>query len=413
MMNSVLQSGVAADVGMDPARLQHASDLAAGWVARGDTPSLVVLVARRGQVVLHEAFGVCHPDDTTPTLLRDSIFPVASLSKPIAAAAIMCLVEDGLIGLNRAFIDYIPELDRPEVEGLADATVADLLRHTAGIDDIVFTDYILANRRWEGDVPPPAPGQHPHLNRIVHLAAGAPLTHPPGSVHLYSSLGYMLLGDIVRRASGQPFWQFVRSRLFDPLGMRDSHYVLPAEMRVRRVYRAAGFPVTQSRSPWFPGIDTPEYDAMDWAGSGAASTASDLAVFCQMLLNGGCYGGRRILSQASVAAMTRAPNATGIRMTFPGINAATGKRADVPLSLGGYGFGLVIFGDGDRFRLNCSLAAPSTIGHVGAGGTCVWADPERELVGVYLSVGRQLIRGTLIDSNVDLFQNAVHAAVVD
>ena len=73
----------------------------------------------------------------------------------------MCLVEDGLIGLNRAFIDHIPELDRPEVEGLADASVADLLHHTAGIDDLAWRGFILAGDRWASDILPPGPGQHP------------------------------------------------------------------------------------------------------------------------------------------------------------------------------------------------------------------------------------------------------------
>ena len=81
MTSPMLQIGTPEDVGMDPARLRIARALAAGWVARGDTPSLVVLVARRGRVVLHEAFGVRHPNDTSPTLQRDSIFPVSSLSK--------------------------------------------------------------------------------------------------------------------------------------------------------------------------------------------------------------------------------------------------------------------------------------------------------------------------------------------
>ena len=334
MTGSVLRTGVPEDAGMDPTMIQHARDLAAGWVARGDTPSLVVLVARRGVVVLHEAFGVRQPGDTTPTLQRDSIFPINSCSKPITAAAVMCLVEDGLIGLNRAFLDYIPELDVPGVEGLADASVADLLRHTAGIDDLVFRDFVLADGRWGAEVPPPAPGQHPVLNRIIHLAAGAPLTYPPGSTLSYSGIGYMFLGDIVRRVSGMPFWQFVRSRLFEPLGMHDSQFVLPATLRTRRVYRRHGFPFTAATSPWYAGIDSPEFDEADWGGNGASSTTTDLAAFLQMLLHGGTYGGRRILSRASVAAMTRPQNGPGVPFTMPWIDPASGKRADrkVPLS---------------------------------------------------------------------------------
>ena len=136
MTSRVLHEGAPEDVGMDPARVERLRALVGGWVKCGDTPSVVVLVARRGVVVLHEAFGVLRHGDTEPTLRRDSIFPISSCSKPITAAAVMCLVEDGLIGLNRPFVDYVPELDVPGVQWLAEARVADLLCHTSGIDDL-------------------------------------------------------------------------------------------------------------------------------------------------------------------------------------------------------------------------------------------------------------------------------------
>ena len=207
------------------------------WVECGDTPSVAVCVARRGVVVLHEAFGVRRHGDTTQTLRRGSIFPILSCAKPITAATVMCLVEDGLIGLNRPFVDYVPELDVPGVEGLAEARVADLLCHTSGIDDLALGAFREAAAERAPDLPPPAPGQHPIINRLIRLAAGAPLARP-GSAMLYSGFGYELLGDIVRRVGGQPFWQFVSSRIFEPLGMEDSHFVLPPALRERRVYRA-------------------------------------------------------------------------------------------------------------------------------------------------------------------------------
>src|SRR6267142_3176687 len=101
MTTYVLQEGAPQDVGMDPARIQRLRQLVGEWVQRGDSPSVVVLVARRGVIVLHEAFGVRRPEDTTPTLKLDSIFPLASIAKPFTAAAVMCLAEDGLLGLNR------------------------------------------------------------------------------------------------------------------------------------------------------------------------------------------------------------------------------------------------------------------------------------------------------------------------
>ena len=412
MTSPVLQEGAPEKVGMDPERLDRVRKLAAGWVEKGDTPSLVVLVARRGVIVLHEAFGVRRPEDTAPTLKRDSIFTIASCSKPITAATVMCLVDDGLIGLNRPFIDYVPELDVPGVPWLDEVTVADLLCHTSGIDDLELGTFIDAAAGRSPELPPGAPGQHPTLGKRIHLAAGAPLARRPGAALLYSNFGYQLLGDIVRRVSGQPFWQFVRTRLFEPLGMRDSHFVLPPELRGRRVYRAPGMPGTQPAPGLHRGSDSPEYDELDLGSTGAASTAHDLAVFLQMLLNRGAYGGKRILSAASVAAMTRHQVDTSIPWIWAFVHPATGKRAEVELRSGGYGYGLYIFGAGDRFRANGSLASLSAFGHMGYGGFYMWADPERDLVGVYLGVSPRLHRDMPV-TNTALFQNAVHGAILE
>ena len=409
MKISELREGTPEDVGMDPVRIGRLRDLVGGWVKSGDTPSVIVLVARRGVIVLHEAFGVLRHGDPTPTLKPDSIFPISSCSKSITAAAVMCLVDDGLIGLNHPFIDYIPELDVPEVQWLWEARVADLLCHTAGVDDLKLSDFIAAAAEGSSELPPPAPGQHPVLNQRIRLAAGAPLARRPGTAMLYSNFGYNLLGDIVRRVSGLPYWQFVQSRLFEPLGMHDSYFVLPPELRERRVYRAPGMPATEP-TPIHRGIDSPEYHELGSGAGSAASTVRDLAAFFQMLLNRGSYGGRQILSRASVAAMTRHQVDDSIPQIMPVFR--NGKRLDFEFRGGGYGYGLFIFRAGDRFMSNGALASLSAFGHVGYGGSCVWADPEREVVGIYLSVAPRMIRDIAV-INSDLFQNAVNAAILD
>src|SRR6266550_4081101 len=219
MKGSELREGLPEDVGMDPVRIRRLRDLVGGWVENGDTPSVVVLVARRGVIVLHEAFGVRCYGDPTPTLKPDTLFPISSCSKPLTAAAVMCLVEDGLIGLNRPFIDYIPELDVPDVQWLQEARVADLLCHTSGIDDLKLGEFIAAAAHRSSELAPPAPGQHPVINQRIRLSAGAPLARRPGTAMLYSNFGYNLLGDIVRRVSGLSHWHFIQSRLFEPVGM--------------------------------------------------------------------------------------------------------------------------------------------------------------------------------------------------
>src|SRR5215467_7971689 len=104
-----LRPGEPEEVGMSARRVRHVGQLAAGWVAQGITSALVVLVARRGVIVLHEAFGRLTPDDDAPPLPPDAIYPIASITKPITATAVMILVEDGLIGLNRPVAEYIPD----------------------------------------------------------------------------------------------------------------------------------------------------------------------------------------------------------------------------------------------------------------------------------------------------------------
>ena len=160
------------------------------------------------------------------------------------------------------------------------------------------------------------------------------------------------------------------------------------------------------------GIDSSEFDEMDLGPAGAALTAKDLAVFGQTMLNQGSYAGQRVLSPSSVAAMTRNQIDKTIPAIIPWINAATGERIDKNIAGTSYGFGLAIFGEGDRFDKNGSLASLQAFGHVGNGGTCFWADPVNELVGVYFSVSPRLKRG-FYTSDADLFQNAVHAAIVD
>jgi len=272
MTHWILSEGKPEDVGMDASRIDRLRKLAAAWVDRGQTPSLVLLAARRGTIVLHEAWGVRRPEDKTATLKRDSIFPLASCTKPITAAAVMCLVDDGLIGLNRPIVEYIPEWDVPGVQWLEEVKVVDLLCHTAGLDDLALGAFVQKAAEASPIVPAAGRGQHPKINERIRWAAGAPLAHRPGSAVLYSNFGFNLLGDIVRRVSGQAFWQFVQSRIFDPLAMHDSSYVFPAEQRERRVYRLPGMPSTQPVPGLHGGIDSPEYDALDSGSNGAAST---------------------------------------------------------------------------------------------------------------------------------------------
>src|SRR5438045_1180402 len=127
-----LHDGTPAEAGMIAEQLEHVKSLAQAWVAQGATPALVVLAARRGVIVLHEAFGRMGPEPDAPPLPRDAVFPLASLTKPIAATAAMVLVDRGMLGLQRPICEYIPEFSGP---GKDLVMVRHLLTHTSGLDD--------------------------------------------------------------------------------------------------------------------------------------------------------------------------------------------------------------------------------------------------------------------------------------
>jgi len=411
MTDTVLTPGSPTEVGMDPVRVERVRQLCRGWVASGDTPSLQVLVARRGTIVLHEAFGALRPGPSAPPLRLDSIFPIASCTKPITATAVMCLVDDGLVGLNRPFVDYVPEWDGSGVDGLADARVADLLCHTAGLDDLEIDAHVGGRVANAPDVDP-ARDRHRLLENIVRFGGEVPLARPPGDAAIYSNTGFLLLGDIVRRVSGTSFARFVHDRIFDPLGMRDSHLVLSGELRAtRRVFRAPDAPGTLPGG-WFRGIDSEDFDDFDAGAGGVASTAGDLAVFAQMLLNGGEYGGRRVLSPAAVQTMVTRQTAPSLPNIFPYRDPTTGERHETVVRGGAWGLGLFRHDNGDCFVTNGSLPSDQTYGHLGMGGSYFWVDPAEELVGVYLSVSPRFHRDFIL-MNSDLFTNAVHAAIVD
>ena len=253
-----LRLGEPEEVGMSARRVRHVGQLAAGWVAQGITSALVILVARRGVVVLHEAFGRLTPDDNAPPVKRDTIYPLSSLTKPITATAAMLLVEDGLLGLQRPVSDYLPEFSG---EGKQAVMVHHLLTHTSGLRDEDVNAHA-AKKRGVVASPPPEETQHPWINEYLFLRYDAPLWKPSGVEMSYSSYGYNLLGEIVRRVSGQALADFARERLFEPLSMQDTFYIVPDAVRARIVRRPLDAPFAVTVAIGAPGLGTRENDVL-------------------------------------------------------------------------------------------------------------------------------------------------------
>jgi CubicO group peptidase (beta-lactamase class C family) len=378
---------------MSAERLHRVGRLAERWVAEGLTPALVLVVARRGVVVLHEAFGRLGPEPDAPPLPVDAIFPLGSIAKPITATAVMCLVEDGLLGLNRPVQEHVPEFAGA---GKEQVMMHHLLTHSSGLREAEIEAHAADS---VGPPPAPEPGQHPWLAEYLFRRRGAPLWKPPGVEMSYSSYGYALLGDIVRRASGQSLSDFARERIFGPLGMRDTWYAVPDAVVSRIVRRPAGAPGHGPIGP-FPPLDSRERREGAFGGGAAHATAHDIAVFAQMFLNGGAYGAARVLSSGTVREMTR--------NQIPGLSARFG---DEYFPEAGYGLGWDAMIAGKRAPFYGSLHSERSFGHPGHGGVFVLADPACELTAIYFSVITRTRPNGFDEWNGDLFSNAVFAAV--
>jgi len=367
-----LRRGDPAEAGMSASRVQDITELANTWVEKGIAQALVVLGARRGIIFMHEAFGSLTPDTGSPPVALDSIFPLASISKAVTATAVMLLVEEGRIGLNRPVSEHVPEFAGDNRDTVL---VSHLLTFTSGLT---------------GELVPPPP-----LTEYLSVVYGSPLSWRPGEAMAYCDHNYELLGEIVCRASGSSLAQLARDRIFQPLGMADTQYCLPVELRPRTVRRPAG--------AWCDYLDAPSHQATPWGAGGVWSTARDAAIFGQMFLNGGSYGTQRILSPPTVRAMTT--------NQIPGTSARYG---DELFAEGSWGFGWSIHGG--KTGACGGIYSPAAFELWGGGGSYMWVDPTYELVGVYLSVvprpaadGRFPVPGR----NNDLFTDALTAAVLD
>ena len=337
--------------------------------------------------MLHEAFGRLTPDHDSPSLELDSLFPITSLTKTITATAAMCLVEDGLLGLNRPVSSYIPEFSG---EGKDAVLVHHLLTHTSGLRQEEIDAHV-AQVSDDLVIPPPDATQHTAIQESLYETYGAPLWKPPGEEMSYSDLNFDLLGEIVRRVSGASLIDFTRDRIFAPLGMTDTYFILPELHKHRAVRRPMGAPF------WACGEEDILMDVPS-AAAGVSTTALDMATFGQMFLSRGRYGDARVLSAPSVAAMTR--------NQIPGISATHlgGFHAEASW---GYGWG--IHGAGKWSNYPAALLPPQAFRHGGIGGVHYWIDPVNEIVGVYFSVDPD----TDTPMPTELFVDAVTAAVDD
>jgi len=401
MSSTKLHYGTPEEAGMLPDRIEHVKRLAEGWVKQGQTPSLVVLAARKGVIFLHEAFGKLTPEADSPPLQVDSIFPIASLTKPVTATAIMILVEDGLLSLNRPVVDYIPEICG---EGTEEMLVHHLLSHTSGYNHEALMEFMGKRIGESPEIPPCEETQHPLIHEQLVLGYPAPLWKAPGVEASYCGRNYLLLGELVRRVSGYSLDNFASKRIFQPLGMIDTYYIVPESLDSRIVQLPPEAPAAQRISRFWEGFNSRQMKSTPHGAHSVWSTAMDMAIFGQMFLNGGRYSDTRILSRPTVAEMTR--------NQIPGIGTNYGGTY-MPEASVGYSW-LVQCNTKWRY-FDGSLQSLGSFCHPGGSGTTLWVDPTYEIVGVYFSIALERTPTPKLELkwNLDLYQNAVTAAISD
>jgi CubicO group peptidase (beta-lactamase class C family) len=409
LTGATVPEGRPEDVGMSTERLQRIAQVVRRAVDAREITGAVTVVARKGRTVHFETQGLMDVEAKRP-MRRDAIFPIASMSKPITGVAILMLVEEGKVRLNDPVSRFVPEfkdtkvaVERQVGRGTAvptgngrgraseiytvpatrEITVRDLMTHTSGLASggVGAREAARIAPRRSTD----------NLASHVPALGAAPLDFQPGSQWAYSALaGIDTLGRIVEVASGMTFDEFLRRRLFEPLGMRDTAFH-PAPDRTARVV------TLYRRTP--TGLD--RQDVPEWlatrtlfsGGGGLWSTAEDYLQFAQMLVNKGELGGKRILGSRTVDLM--ASNHVGDLFARGG---RTGGRA-------GMGFGLTVDVVLDR-AVAGDQRSTGSFGWGGAFGTNFWVDPKEQLVGVLMV---QTPGGSL---RAD-FQNAVMQAIVD
>ena len=384
-------------LGFDAARSRNIVQVLQREVDRGRLPGAVALVARHGQVVLHEAVGQQDPKSGTPMAL-DSIFRIYSMTKPIVSVAVMQLMERGQLLLSDPVAKHLPEFAGVQVghfEGdtlhlrapRRAPTVQDLLSHTSGLTYEILGSAPIQRMYAEAKL-----GSRDRTNAEFSRAlAHMPLMFEPGSIWAYSR-ATDLLGALVEAVSGQTLGVFLQENILGPLGMVDTGFSVPPEQQHRIAEAFAHDPDGGTQMPL---IDVRKVPRMEAGGMGLASTAQDYARFVQCLCNGGQLLGQRVLSPASVQLMTSDH--------LGGLGQQTTERSGDMLGRG-TGFGL-----GFSVRMHPGLETlPGSVGLYswgGIAGTTFWVDPVHDFFAILMAQApnqRDYFR--------PMFRNLVYAA---
>ncbi len=384
------------EVGLSATRLARLTDKMESEIGQGRVPGAVALVARRGKIAYYECLGRRDPLRDDP-MRKDTIFRIYSMTKPIVSVAAMMLWEEGRFLLNDPIAKYLPELGNrkvavPKAGGDIDLvpaereiTIQDLFRHTSGLTyefrgtapvQKMYMDAKIFRR------------SQTNADQVATLGK-MPLMHQPGTVWEYSR-STDVLGRLIEVLSGETLGQFLKARIFTPLGMSDTGFHVSERDHPRLAEAFAKDPETGAAVSLLEVRDAPQFES---GGGGLVSTAMDYARFLQVMLDGGTLDGHRLLSRKTVE-----------YMTADHLGSITGAP---DLLIPGYGFGL-----GFAVRRHAGIAqVPGSVGQYywgGLAGTTFWVDPAEDMFALMLIQGpgqREYYR--------ILFRDMVYAAFAD
>ena len=383
-----LAVGLPQSQGMSPIRLSRIHDLMQTEVTENRVPGAVVLVARKGKIVYADAVGFQDKPSAKP-MTRDAIFRAYSMTKPMVSVLTMMLVEEGRLQLNDPVSKFFPSMAKMSVlsnpaDGNSERvpaarpiTIHDLLRHTSGITYAEFTRFTAIKGPYQeaGLFSSEVQGKWITLTpqQQIDALSKAPLLWQPGSTWEYS-LSTDLLGRVLESITNQTLGALLEERLFKPLGMKDTSFLVPAAKVSRLAEPFRIDPLTGQ--PYYLVLDVTKPMGNDSGGAGLSTTADDYLRFCQMMLNGGSFDGKRYLSRTTIALMTS--DHLGPKVATPV------QPGELLMGVQGYTFGL-----GFMVRQGPGMASvPGSEGDYawgGYGGTFFWIDPKEQVIGLLMA----------------------------
>ena len=344
-----LEYAIPAEIGLDSDRLAEAAKLLDDWTTpkggQAPVPGGAILVGRKGRIVEPQFFGRQGPEAGAEAIRRDGMFLLASITKPITYLAAMILVERGQLNLSDPVMRYLPDFAADHKE---ETLVLHLFTHTSGLPDMLPDNAELRS-------------QHAPLDVFIKKAQDLVPLFPPGTGRSYQSMGTLIVAKLIQKISGKSIAQFLHDELFEPLKMSSSGLGSKGLDRKRLV--RVETPEYQAGSDF--GWNSPYWQEFGAPWGGMFASPEDLAIICQLMLNGGTLGEERIVSPATVESMTT--NQLVFQPEVPELE----RRAHP------WGLGWSLNHRGTS-RSWGALLGPRTFGHTGATGTMCWMDPDRD-----------------------------------